>query len=190
MTVFLLAKRLFSFRRECLILFIEFHYQIMNTKAPTEISLEQIELSLRTLRNSYQSLIEEFDRCSEKAKLQLSQVELLLSVSTKGKEKEPTSPPPTGTKKRVKRRERLQDLKMVKAYERLTMHEAIAQVLQRQGGAVDTDTVVYELYGKLDGEEFKVAKDRVTKSLSKGKQLGKWYRIPDRAGVYTASLEY
>lgn len=162
----------------------------MNTKAPTEISPEQIELSLRTLRNSYQSLIEEFDRCSEKAKLQLSQVELLLSVSCKGKEKESATNHSATNKKRIKRRERLQDLKMVKAYDRLTMHEAIAQVLQRQGGAVDTDTVVHELYGTLDNEEFKVAKDRVTKSLSKGKQLGKWYRIPDRAGVYTASLEY
>jgi|GEM_PF-6143724 hypothetical protein len=158
-----------------------------------EISPEQIELSLLTLRNSYQDLIEEFDRCSEKAKLQLSQVELLLSVASKNKQSEAKTalPESTTTKKRVKRRERFPDLKMVKDYDRLTMHEAIAQVLRKQGGAVDTDTVVYELYGRnLDKEEFKVAKDRVTKGLSKGKQMGKWYRIPDRAGVYTASLEY
>ncbi len=158
----------------------------MSTEFGMSISPEQIELSLRTLRHSYQTLIEEFDRCREYAKLQLSQVELLLSVSSKNTKLESPAP----AKVKTKKRERNNDIKMLKSYDGLTMHEAIAQVLQGKGGAVDTDTIVCALYGNnLLTEEFKVAKDRVTKSLSKGKQLGKWYRIPDRAGVYTSSLE-
>lgn len=160
-----------------------------------DISPEQIELSLRTLRHSYHTLLEEFDRCREYAKLQLSQVELLLSVATKNGtatvNDKPAVNSTTSQKPKGRRRERVQGLKIIKPYHNLTMHEAIAQVLKTKGGAVDTDTIVYALYGRdLTPEQFKVAKDRVTKSLSKGKQEGKWYRLPDRAGVYTASLEY
>ncbi|MFN3360251.1 MAG: hypothetical protein ACK421_02315 [Pseudanabaenaceae cyanobacterium] len=173
----------------------------MSEKTAMDISPEQIELSLRTLRHSYQTLLEEFDRCREYAKLQLSQVELLLSVAAKNGKmhdlstKTPLSKPlingTAGQKTKGRRRERVQGLKFSKPYQSLTMHEAIAKILKDKGGAVDTDTIVYELYGQnLTPEQFKVAKDRVTKSLSKGKQEGKWYRLPDRAGVYTASLEY
>ncbi|MCA1904798.1 MAG: hypothetical protein LDL47_08195 [Cyanobacteria bacterium KgW148] len=161
----------------------------MNKELSPSVSPEQVELSLRALRQSYQSLIADFDRCSEYAKLQLSQVELLLSVAPRRGFSEPL-PVPSG-QVQTKKRGRKSFLKMLPAYDRMTMHEAIATILQKQGGAMDTDTIVYELYGKnLGAEEFKIAKDRVTKSLSKGKQEGKWYRIPDRSGVYTASLEY
>lgn len=76
-------------------------------------------------------------------------------------------------------------LKLQKSYQGKTMLGAIEQVLQSQkGDAINTDEVVQALYGKLKPDLYKVAKDRVTKSLSKGKLEGKWERMPDRLGYY------
>ncbi len=76
------------------------------------------------------------------------------------------------------------------AYEGLTLTEAIAKILnERQGQAINADDVVNILYGELTETVFRVAKERVTKNLSKGKGENRWKRVPNQLGYYTLSLE-
>jgi len=76
------------------------------------------------------------------------------------------------------------------AYEGLTLTEAIEKILnERQGQAVNADDVVNILYGDLAETVFRVAKERVTKNLSKGKGENRWKRVPNQLGYYTLSLE-
>jgi hypothetical protein len=44
------------------------------------------------------------------------------------------------------------------------------------------------LYGALSDDQYRVAKDRGTKSLSKGKIDDKWDRVPSQLGFYTLSV--
>ena len=76
------------------------------------------------------------------------------------------------------------------AYEGLTLTESIEKILnERQGQAVNADDVVNILYGEVTEPVFRVAKERVTKNLSKGKGEGRWKRVPSQLGYYTLSLE-
>ncbi|MCA6573926.1 MAG: hypothetical protein ACK5EU_16825 [Pseudanabaena sp.] len=76
------------------------------------------------------------------------------------------------------------------AYEGLTLTESIEKILnERQGQAVNADDVVNILYGDLSETVFRVAKERVTKNLSKGKGENRWKRVPNQLGYYTLSLE-
>jgi hypothetical protein len=80
-------------------------------------------------------------------------------------------------------------LTMKQSYEGLTLTEAIAKILkERLGQAANADDVVNILYGELDETTFRVAKERVTKNLSKGKGEGIWQRVPGQLGYYTISL--
>ncbi|NKB17222.1 MAG: hypothetical protein HC770_02400 [Pseudanabaena sp. CRU_2_10] len=77
-------------------------------------------------------------------------------------------------------------LKMKDSYQGKTMLDAIGMVLKANvGKAVSADSVVNSLYGALSDDQFRVAKDRVTKSLSKGKIDKMWDRVPNQLGVYT-----
>jgi hypothetical protein len=79
-------------------------------------------------------------------------------------------------------------LKMKDSYLGKTMLDAIGMVLKANTGkAVSADSVVNSLYGALSDDQFRVAKDRVTKSLSKGKIDEMWDRVPNQLGVYTIS---
>jgi cell division septum initiation protein DivIVA len=81
-------------------------------------------------------------------------------------------------------------LKLQSDYQKLTLLGAIAKVLEaREGKIVTADEVVKALYGELKPSDHKVAKDRVTKNLSKGKTEGKWARLPDQLGAYTWNLD-
>ena len=81
-------------------------------------------------------------------------------------------------------------LSMRPSYEGLTLTEAIHKILtEREGQAVNADDVVNILYGDLEETAFRVAKERVTKNLSKGKGENKWSRVPTQLGYYTISLE-
>jgi hypothetical protein len=74
-------------------------------------------------------------------------------------------------------------------YKGLTLLLAIAQVLKSyEGHKVNADTVVKELHGDLPPDLFRIAKERVTKNLSKGKIEKKWDSVPDQTGLYTISL--
>jgi hypothetical protein len=80
-------------------------------------------------------------------------------------------------------------LTMRPSYEGLTLTEAIQKILtEREGQAVNADDVVNILYGNLEETVFRVAKERVTKNLSKGKGENKWSRVPTQLGYYTISL--
>jgi len=70
-------------------------------------------------------------------------------------------------------------------YQGKTLTDAVGMILKdRQGKAVSIEDVVLVLYGELEIELFKIAKDRVTKNLSKGKVNGLWDRVADRLGYY------
>jgi hypothetical protein len=84
---------------------------------------------------------------------------------------------------------RLSSLVMRPLYQGNTLTDAIEKVLQeRKGEFVNADSVVKALYGDLSVENFRQAKDRVTKNLSKGKLDGKWERVPNQLGYYTLSM--
>jgi hypothetical protein len=82
-------------------------------------------------------------------------------------------------------------LKLIKPYQDNTMLDALEKALEdRKGITVSADTLVEALYGEqLKPEQFKLAKDRVTKSLSKGKIENRWDRVPDKIGCYTISMK-
>jgi hypothetical protein len=82
-------------------------------------------------------------------------------------------------------------LKLIKPYQDSTMLDALQIALEdRKGTTVSADTLVEALYGdQLKPEQFKLAKDRVTKSLSKGKIENRWDRVPDKIGCYTISMK-
>lgn len=75
------------------------------------------------------------------------------------------------------------------AFQGLTLLLAIAQVLKSyEGQKVNADTVVKELHGELSPDLFRIAKERVTKNLSKGKIEKLWDSVPEQTGLYTFSL--
>jgi len=59
---------------------------------------------------------------------------------------------------------------------------------EREGEAVLTADIVNELHGKLSPDLFKIAKERLGKSLSKGKIDGLWDGVPGKTGFYTHSI--
>ncbi len=74
-------------------------------------------------------------------------------------------------------------------YHGQTLLMAISQVLRdSEGKKVNADTVVKELHGDLPLDLFRLAKERITKNLSKGKLEKRWDSVPDQAGLYTFSL--
>lgn len=75
------------------------------------------------------------------------------------------------------------------AYQGKILLEAIAQVLENhEGQKLNADAVVKELHGDLSSDLFRMAKERVTKNLSKGKIEKRWYSVPGQTGLYTFSL--
>jgi hypothetical protein len=92
-------------------------------------------------------------------------------------------------KAQPKKSGRMSSLVMRPLYQGNTLTDAIEKVLQeRKGEFVNADSVVKALYGDLSAENFRQAKDRVTKNLSKGKLDGKWERVPNQLGYYTLSM--
>jgi hypothetical protein len=88
-----------------------------------------------------------------------------------------------------RQRNSLRNLKMRSPYQGSTMMDAISKVLkEREGEFVNADLVVKTLYGELPSDIFRIVKDRVTKSLSKGKIDGLWERVPEQTGYYTLSM--
>jgi hypothetical protein len=78
--------------------------------------------------------------------------------------------------------------RFLKQYQSKTMLDAIGQVLLEQRGAsVSIEDVVQSLYGDLKPSLYKVAKDRVTKGLSKGKVNAMWDKVSGQQGYYTMS---
>ncbi|MFM7887667.1 MAG: hypothetical protein ACKPCM_13475, partial [Pseudanabaena sp.] len=115
-------------------------------------------------------------------------------ATTKGRKPKAAQPEPVPTAspaaKGKGRGHRRGSLTTRPAYEGLTLTESIEKILnERQGQAVNADDVVNILYGELTETVFRVAKERVTKNLSKGKGENRWKRVPNQLGYYTLSLE-
>jgi hypothetical protein len=78
-------------------------------------------------------------------------------------------------------------LNFLAEYKGETLTSAVQRILEeRRGKEVGIEEVVTALYGSIDIERFKVAKDRVTKNLSKGKVTGLWDRVNNKSGFYIA----
>jgi hypothetical protein len=119
------------------------------------------------------------------------------AVATKAPKATPVKAAPKASKKaeveskasQPKKSGRMSSLVMRPLYQGNTLTDAIEKVLQeRKGEFVNADSVVKALYGDLSAENFRQAKDRVTKNLSKGKLDGKWERVPNQLGYYTLSM--
>jgi outer membrane biosynthesis protein TonB len=120
------------------------------------------------------------------------------AVATKATKATPVKATPKASKKaeaesskasQPKKSGRMSSLVMRPLYQGNTLTDAIEKVLQeRKGEFVNADSVVKALYGDLSAENFRQAKDRVTKNLSKGKLDGKWERVPNQLGYYTLSM--
>jgi len=187
----------------------------MNPNFSLESSAEKIEPSLKALQVHYKAIIEKYQPALDHAHSQLTYIEGILSglavVSTKltpvttqkkFQEEKPTvlkseeksvSPKlPKASRKSAKvsnssTSNSSKSLKFAPKYADETLTSAVEKILgDRRGKEVGIKEVVSVLYGNLDSEQFKVAKDRVTKNLSKGKVDGLWNRIPDMSGYYTA----
>lgn len=105
-----------------------------------------------------------------------------LKAAAKVKASAKTKVAATPTKGRPRRNSLLQ---FTSVYQGKTLTDAVEQILrERVGKAVSIEDVVQVLYGDLQSDLFKIAKDRVTKNLSKGKMNGLWDRVPDRLGFY------
>jgi hypothetical protein len=106
------------------------------------------------------------------------------------KAKRGRQPKATTTKVEAETPRRRGGLKLIKPYQDSTMLDALESALEdRKGTPVSADTLVEALYGELKPDQFKLAKDRVTKSLSKGKIENRWDRVPDKIGCYTISMK-
>ena len=72
----------------------------------------------------------------------------------------------------------------------MRLGDAILNVLQESPDSVyQTDYIVRSVYGELEGNLLRTAKDRVTKELSRGYKMGRWYRLADTPGYYTVSKQ-
>lgn len=90
--------------------------------------------------------------------------------------------------KRLPQRPRPVNIPFVSRLEGLKLGDAILTILRENPETVShTDYIVRAIYGDIEGNSLRIAKDRVTKELSRGYILGRWYRLPDTPGYYTVS---
>ncbi|MBW4617696.1 MAG: hypothetical protein KME21_31805, partial [Desmonostoc vinosum HA7617-LM4] len=81
------------------------------------------------------------------------------------------------------------EIPMLSQYASLTRSEAIEQLLREHAGTVwHIDAIVEALYGELDKDVFKVAKDRVQSTLTHGRKSKRWSLVPNNPGHYTLVL--
>lgn len=90
--------------------------------------------------------------------------------------------------KRLPQRPRPVNIPFIPKLDGLKLGDAILVILKENPETVShTDYIVRAIYGELDNNALRIAKDRVTKELSRGYILGRWYRLPDTPGYYTVS---
>ncbi len=92
--------------------------------------------------------------------------------------------------KRLPPRTRPINIPFVSNLSGMKLGDAILTVLQENPETVShTDYIVRAVYGELEGNLLRTAKDRVTKELSRGFKMGRWYRLLDTPGYYTVSKQ-
>lgn len=169
--------------------------------------------NLEALQSHYHGILDAYEEQVNHARNQLAHIEALLNQSTAisalpqsstSKEEPVATSKSTGKTPRKYAKSALPQqveqpkassrrnstLKFIKPYQDKTMLGAIQQVLQeRKGKVVTIDETVQTLYGDLKSDLYKVAKERVMKSLSKGKQEGMWESVPNKLGCYTLAIK-
>jgi ferritin-like metal-binding protein YciE len=173
----------------------------------------EVQPTLESLQFYYQTIAADYENMAKQAREQLDRIEAILSSSVRSSQtsvkpaaaavapaailtaKAPTpapSKPVPAPRMSVSKREaparRGSAPRFVKAYQSKTMLDAIGQVLEEnRGTSVSIEDVVQSLYGDLKPSLYKIAKDRVTKGLSKGKVNGMWQKVSGQQGFYTVS---
>ena len=101
-----------------------------------------------------------------------------------------TNKKPASSKRRFAPKSR-NELQVLPKYRGLSKFEAVMQLLQSNAGSIlHVDYIVRTLYGELEPNAFKVAKDRVSNTLYTGhKQKNLWAKVPDQIGCYTLDLK-
>lgn len=162
----------------------------MNLDLPVDLS------GLVALQERLRSFLSEYEEKVAQARTQLHHVEALLShfpadantTSARKRGRAEVKVETEAPKKRV-RRSREGSLTLLPAYQGKTLTEAVQAVLEaNRGKCLDADTIIKTIYGDLTGEALALAKDRITKNLSKGKIDGLWERVPEMTGYYTISV--
>ncbi|MBR8838576.1 MAG: hypothetical protein DSM106950_32385 [Stigonema ocellatum SAG 48.90 = DSM 106950] len=97
---------------------------------------------------------------------------------------------PNSRNKRLPQRPRPMNIPFVPNLVGMKLGDAILCVLQENPETVShTDYIVRAVFGEIEGNILRTAKDRVTKELSRGYKLGRWYRLSDTPGYYTVSKQ-
>lgn len=101
-----------------------------------------------------------------------------------------TNKKPASSKRRFAPKSR-NELQVLPKYRSLSKFEAVMQLLQSNAGSIlHVDYIVRTLYGELEPNAFKLAKDRVSNTLYTGhKQKNLWTKVPDQIGCYTLDLK-
>jgi hypothetical protein len=168
--------------------------------------------TLESLQFYYQTIASDYENMAKQARDNLAHIEAVLGASVKSGSasvkpanvvapaailtakaptpapSKPAPMPRMSTSKREAPARRGSAPRFVKAYQSKTMLDAIGQVLEEnRGTSVSIEDVVQSLYGDLKPSLYKIAKDRVTKGLSKGKVNSMWQKVSGQQGFYTIS---
>ncbi len=75
-------------------------------------------------------------------------------------------------------------------YQHLNKSEAVEKLLQENIGSIlHVDYIVRSLYGQLESESFKVERQKIYETMSKGVAKGFWDKVPNQPGCYTIDLK-
>ena len=78
------------------------------------------------------------------------------------------------------------DIQVIPPYQGLSLANAVKKLLKDNAGSILTlDYIVAMLYGKVEGDDLKVVKNRLVKTISVGKRKGKWDTVPNQPGCDT-----
>ncbi len=75
-------------------------------------------------------------------------------------------------------------------YQHLNKSESVEKLLQENIGSIlHVDYIVRSLYGQLESESFKVERQKIYETMSKGVAKRFWDKVPDQPGCYTIDLK-
>ncbi len=75
-------------------------------------------------------------------------------------------------------------------YQHLNKSEAVEKLLQENIGSIlHVDYIVRSLYGQLESESFKVERQKIYETMSKGVAKRFWDKVPEQPGCYTIDLK-
>ncbi len=75
-------------------------------------------------------------------------------------------------------------------YQHLNKSEAVEKLLQENmGNILHVDYIGRSLYGLLESELFKIERQKIYETMSKGVVKGFWDKVPDQPGCYTIDLK-